>query len=608
MRRIDDVPTNVPADVPGEAPVFGPLEPPVDWRSGRRKNAAPSYLTGSPAGWRFQWRPPRGARFEKTRPTPSNSCIIRRWIGPARRRDAEHTARQLATLCRTIWIAGSRGGHHLVQNATSRDGSDLLAAIVDACHTAIDKALAAPQEALGLAEGLSGTLATLRLVAGEVAKGDDGIPAVTRNAESLVRDALAGVLSHAVDADAARAAIANVDAILPRAPSSSRPSGPAYDADGGAPSLGRMPTFGEVSQSYIDMRIESDGEHHKDIGYLRLRRKTFIDIVGDRPVDRYRPLDLQTYVSEMQYWPANQTKRKEFSGLDTREILEANRDRHLVPLSQKTLQDGYVANVKTMMRWGMQSHAYADPFAGVRLRYPKMLVPSSIREGLSAEIINRVFAEGVRSGYLDLAMLPILALVTSRRLGLLLYLRGSDIRRKDGVWIAQTSGLIVQDDAPAELVPFKTRESTSYFVLHEFFEKIGFIEWARKRPGFIFEAAHIPKDPAGAASKNLNRLLVKCGAIGDNKEVFHCFRHAAIDANRDSALKPRSVRLQAGHETGADTHEGYGRKELLSSERELIAKMALPSEIDWSVFNKLDFDRLAAKRRPAKNLKRKRNL
>lgn len=98
---------------------------------------------------------------------------------------------------------------------------------------------------------------------------------------------------------------------------------------------------------------------------------------------------------------------------------------------------------------------------------------------------------------------------------------------------------------------------------------------------------------------------MRCGAGGDNKEVFHCFRHAAIDANRDTALKPRSVRLQAGHETGGDTHEDYGRRELLSSERELIARMALPSEIDWSVFRKLDFAKLAAKRRPTKNKRRK---
>ena len=492
-----------------------------------------------------------------------------------------------------------------MQQSPSGDGSDLLAEIVDACHAAIDKALAAPQEALGLAEGLSGTLATLRLVAGEVAKGDGGIPAVTQNAESLVRDALAGVLSHAADADAARATIASVGAVLPRAPSPSSESAPANDAEVGGSSPGRMPTFGEVSQSYIDMRIKSDGEDHKDIRYLRLRRQTFIDIVGDRPVDRYRPIDLQTYVSEMQFWPANQKKRKEFVSLDTRAILDANRDRRLAPLKQKTLQDGYVANVKTMMRWGLLSHAYADPFAGVRLRYPKTLAPSAAREGLPNDVINRVFAAGVKSGYLDLAILPVLALLTSRRLALLLYLRGSDIRKKDGVWIAQTSGLIVQDDAPVELVPFKTRESTSYFVLHEFFEKIGFIEWARKRPGFIFEAAHIPKDPAAAASKNLNRLLVKCGAVGDNKEVFHCFRHAAIDANRDSALKPRSIRLQAGHEIGGDPHEGYGRKELQPTDRELLATMLLPGDIDWTVFRKLDFDKLAKKRRPMKNKWRK---
>lgn len=182
----------------------------------------------------------------------------------------------------------------MVQYSPSNDGSDLLAAIVDACHTAIEKARAAPLEARSLAKGLSGTLATLQLVADEVAKGDRGIPAVTLNAESLVRDALAGVLSYASNAEAAGTAIANVATILPQAPSASSSSERARGVDFGTLPPSGMPTFGEVSQSYIDMRIESDGEHHKDINYLRLRRQTFIDIVGDRPVDRYRPIDLQT--------------------------------------------------------------------------------------------------------------------------------------------------------------------------------------------------------------------------------------------------------------------------------------------------------------------------
>lgn len=491
-----------------------------------------------------------------------------------------------------------------MQTSSPGDGSDLLAAIVDACHSAIDKALAAPHEALGLAEDLTGTLSTLRLVASEVAKGDDGIPAVTKNAESLVRDALSSVLARSANADAARGAVESVGAIIPRRPSPSLVSEACVAADAGASTSTAFPTFGEVSQSYIDMRIETDGEKHKDISYLRLRRQTFIDIVGDRPVDRYKPVDLQTYVSEKQFWPSNQTKRKKFGNLGTKEILDANRDRHLAPLSKKTLQDGYVTNIKTMMRWGMQSFAYSDPFAGIRPRYPNKLAPSATREGLPYDVINRVFVDGVGSGYLDLAMMPILALLTSRRLALLLYLRGEDIRQKDGVWIAQTSGLVVQDDAPVERVPIKTQESTNYFVLHDFFEQIGFIEWARKRPGYIFEAAHCPKDPASAASKNLNRLLVKCGAIGSNKEVFHSFRHEGIDSNREAALNIRTVRLQAGHEVKGDTHDSYGRRELTASDRKRLAGMRLPKELDLSAFNKLDFDKLAAKRRPSKKKSR----
>ena len=59
-----------------------------------------------------------------------------------------------------------------------------------------------------------------------------------------------------------------------------------------------------------------------------------------------------------------------------------------------------------------------------------------------------------------------LAKLTSRRLGLLTYLQGSDIRKRDGVWIAQTNGIVEVEDPETKKrtwqhVPIKTEESNA---------------------------------------------------------------------------------------------------------------------------------------------------
>jgi hypothetical protein len=93
----------------------------------------------------------------------------------------------------------------------------------------------------------------------------------------------------------------------------------------------------------------------------------------------------------------------------------------------------------------------------------------------------------------------------------------------------------------------------------------------------------------------MNRLLKKSGAAGDNIEVFHCFRGDAIDRLRDNELPPRTARLQVGHELIGD-HEKYGHRALGAGARQQVATMALPEGVDFSVFQGLDFDALAAAR------------
>jgi hypothetical protein len=428
-----------------------------------------------------------------------------------------------------------------------------------------------------------------------VAKGEAGAVAVTANSDELTRQALTDVLKLSAQPKEALAALAAVEDVSPRVQSGQSTQAPTARSVAATHGL---PLFSEISQAYIDMRNDRD-RNNADIPMLILRRQVFLDVIGDRTPDQYYPSDLQTFVNKMQYWPANVTKRSEMEGRSTLEILEANKDFALQPMAENTMNNGYIANIRTMMRHRIQDLNYRDPFAGAKISLPQAYKAPRPREGVSLEVTNRVFGNGVRSGVLDEVMFPLLAKLTSRRLGLLAYLQGSDIRKKDGVWIAQTDGIVeVVNEATGKKewrrVPIKTPESMSFYVLHNYLDEIGFIAWMRARSGFIFEAAHEHPDPSKYMSKTMQNIMKRCGAKGG--EVFHSLRGDAIDGMRNAKVEGRASRLQSGHELG-DVHDKYGFRALTAEQCQYLANLPLQEGIDWDIFRGLDFDAMAKRRR-----------
>ena len=307
-------------------------------------------------------------------------------------------------------------------------------------------------------------------------------------------------------------------------------SGPASGLDEAPTSS--LPTFSSIARDYIAMRLAAAGGRSAERASMTLRLRTFHEVTGDRPIDRYTRRDLQDYVNRMQFWPANGMKRAEWSTLTTSQILELNGSLQERPIGRKTMEHGYVATIRAAMGRGCDEYGIPNPFLRARIRWPDGLAPSIAREPISHDVLNRTFELGVASGYLDRAMLPLLAYLTGRRIGLLCHLQGQDIRQKDGVWIARTAG-IVKASGGWKRVPYKTEPSTQFFVLHRFLAEIGFTEWASRQDGFVFAELQKLADPSRTASQALNRLLRKAGAAGDRREVFHSLRGDRIDENRD---------------------------------------------------------------------------
>ena len=465
-------------------------------------------------------------------------------------------------------------------------------------------------------EGMRGLVGIAR----ELAKGSAGNPVIVDNAEGLkgiyVEKFSGGSAAETVSTPSSHAAVAPSIVSPSAAPRPENPLTPrqsfvasarsAPKAQSAVPAfqLDRRtverppsckPLFSTVSDEYLAARRIKSGEDNADVETARVRRDLFVELIGDHPVDTYTGTDLQAYVAFLKYWPASVKERP--VGMSARDVIAANQDLSQKPLGIKTLRQGYVANIKAMVRSKLTEYDYRDPFSGAKIFYPDTAPPSQATEPLSADQISRIFNVGVGRGLLDEAVLPLLGHLTGRRLGLLVHLMGSDIREKyRGVWIAQTGG-IIKVGKTWKRVPIKTEASSTFFVLHGFLKEIGFVEWAAERGDqFLFPELMRLVDPSKSASSYMSRLFEKAGVTEKRKEVFHSLRGGNIELMRDNKVDTRDRKLQAGH-TLDDEHDFYGFRAISESRAREMAAAPLMEDVDYSVFHGLDFDRLAKGKR-----------
>lgn len=373
-----------------------------------------------------------------------------------------------------------------------------------------------------------------------------------------------------------------------------------------------QPKLSDVIPTYIAARRIAGGANiARDLSTAESRLALFIELIGDHPVDTYLPADLQAFVNYMQYWPADNNKRD--PDLTPWEVIENNKDLHLKPLAEKTLQEGYLAVIKAAIRSSITAGGFRDPFAGVEIKIPKTAASPRKATPIGTSKMNTLFRTGVESGLMEDIMLPLLGHLTSRRLGLLIHLRGNDIREQfPEVWVGQVTRLS-QINGVWTTVPVKTQDSERYFVLHDFLYEIGFIEWAtRQGSNFLFPNIMKLADPSKSGSSYMQRLFTKAGIKpkkGENstgrREVFHSLRSGNIQDMRESGVDARERRVQAGHSAGSDEHDLYGFDVATEKEARKLKTLPLDPEIDYSIFRGLDFDAIAKRKRVAGPPKRK---
>ena len=359
---------------------------------------------------------------------------------------------------------------------------------------------------------------------------------------------------------------------------------------GPAPGEPRGPLFSAAIDKAIAVKRQTHGDRHPDISALEHRKAVFIALVGDRAVDAYTIDDLQDFVDALSWTPSNFSKMDGASLADLPAIVQGNRQAEKPGLARNTIES-YVNRLRAIILEACRK-ADVSPRCAGRIRIPQRAAPPRTRLAPDLSEIAKAFNRGIESGILSDALLIPLGLLTGRRIGLLAFMQREDIRKYQGKWCVFPQAQVIRDGRTL-VVPFKTEESLEHYVLHDLFERCGFIAWAKAQDGAVFEQLMRAKDPADAAQKRMGRLYRAAEVDPGIAGTFHGLRAGKIRAERERQTDSRVLRLQVGHET-ADIHGGYDPV-LTEADMHHLAEAPLPDQIAWPRLYGLDFEAYARK-------------
>lgn len=570
------------------------------------KRPSTRYLTRHGSGWRFQIRIP--ADLKKYLRISFFRCSI----GPMSIRDANRKAKILAVAAeslvskvraRAMQFELDLADTPQVWEKPDYSGFDITpmmaaewAGFCKAMMLSLDMAPVAPMEPSPYLDGLR----ELILLNQEFKDGPPASPYLVANEHKLRQRAVDAMRPHTkslasegdksnVRVDTATGLIATMERLV-TAFEAKTADMPAPPAESGSKPL---PTFRDAADAYIAIRIKAaGGQESGDVHSIRFRSELFATLIGDRPLDQYGVGDIQDYIMKLQFWPPERDGIADFDGKTAEEILQLNAKHKYGVLAKNTLTGHYLADVKAIVALASSHARIQNPLANGKLIYPKIFKAPERRKAPGPSKITDAFLLARDSGQLHKAMGIPLGYFTARRVGLLAALRGPDIRRVGEFVVAKVRQHRLLDDGSLDVNGYKTDDSLDGFILHDFFDKIGFVDWAMAQPGYLFPQMQQCADPEDALQKAVNGVLKKAKTSGS----FHGFRGLCLTAMRNASVSEYSSRVQSGH-AAIDEHEEYGDLPVKPEDAPKLAHLPYPPGFDIDDYMGLDFDALMEPKR-----------
>ncbi len=372
----------------------------------------------------------------------------------------------------------------------------------------------------------------------------------------------------------------------------------------GAGSQADEPSPSELISAYIDKYCDSwpDEQEKKDktVEQYRASIRTFIKIVGDKPLLELNRKDANRFEDVIKKMPANSTKLANTRELSIDEVVALG----LPPMSLTNAKN-ISRRTNAFLRWAFRRLDRDAPFQLLDdIKVSKRPKGDKKRRSFTDDELRLVFnVETIATGHQAkpyMFWVPLIALHSGMRINEIAQLTLSDIAIIDGIQcfnVTDEPDPTDDDDWPegmpvAERKSLKTDAAKRIVPIHPKVLELGLLDYVQtlRKAGhkrlFPELSPDLRDGPGQAASKQFGRYLDKIN-LKDEQLVFHSFRHGVVSRLRRKDI-PRELRkLVVGHSAVEDTHDGYGEVERdYSIERRLDAINAL--QFDGAI----DYDRL----------------
>ncbi|WP_435269710.1 site-specific integrase, partial [Shinella sp. BE166] len=360
--------------------------------------------------------------------------------------------------------------------------------------------------------------------------------------------------------------------------------------DGGRPG----PLLSVALEDWFSVRSGLGIDQKKiDTDYNRV--KDFIGFSGDKPINKYRFLDFQSFANLLARVPASYSVKPEFRGMTQVQAVFHNDNLPLhkqhKTLTGKTIETNYLSPLNMIFHDMCAHHGFTSPLANVTVRISADARDSTARLPFEVAELNRWFAFAALEDRGDNKWLPLLGTVTGARVGELIPLQRKDIYQVEGGhWVLDLTTDLTDIEGLPVARRIKNKSSRRIIAIHQSIVDAGFIDYVKSFPkdGRIFPWAFhhgkkAVKRPADAASKRLNAQLKKVGIHKEIESTFHSTRHTAKDIMRVAKIDQRTHDKQTGHALKT-VSDNYGAKTLKREELEVLAVLPLPEGLDLSPY------------------------
>ncbi|MFG1295198.1 tyrosine-type recombinase/integrase [Xanthobacter variabilis] len=343
-----------------------------------------------------------------------------------------------------------------------------------------------------------------------------------------------------------------------------------------------LPLLSVAAPPIIEAREKAIGTTS---GYpARLRRviRAFVSVVGDKPVDQYMPVDLQTFVTTIGGLPKTWSTDKRLRDLPPLDVIDrAKRIKGLQPISKTTVAE-YLAEFRTVwmtIRATYPDHVRALSHEDVHVTQPRFAARPVKRLGLPIEAINAWLTHAAHERRPDDRFLPLLGALTGARLGELVGLQVGDIQPFRDHWTINLIEDVEDEDGATQERQVKTEQSRRLIALPDAIVGTGFIEWVTGlRSGTLWPQLLRSARPHATASKRMMRTMKAVGIHGPG-QTFHSLRHGYKDYLRSMKVPERTIDQQVGHAHDS-AGASYGAATLRPDEIATIATLPLSDGLD----------------------------